>query len=370
MRILIGIAFLTSLSPSSTHGFVPSLRDQRSAVSSLNARFTPRAQPPLPPPPPEKSPDVFDSLLQKITTGEGSTDTNGGSNFVDDLLRELSLRLENGVTLPSLPNKFPPFSLNGLEDLRQQFQELDRSVVSRVEQLASQVQDGLITDYPNLTPYFDRLQTILAPALQSPSLTLLVSALLTYTVVSSILSWDRGPPPSQPYPAGKYDPIAARAYFDNKVYMVVSRGLEILVQSLQFGMRLLQDKLNDNVQETEFQRGKELARLLTRLGPTFIKGAFHRFTTSDTHKQNTDMNSLCLVLLAQWVNRFRFALTCCPRDTSGDWKPFKTRSLLLKRQWPKKSWKSNGDDPWKPSWKECRPNLSPPLLWDKSIKQN
>ena len=327
MRIVFGIALLASLS-ASTNAFVPSIGHQRPTTFSLHARYTPPTQlsPPIPPPPPEKTGDVFDSLLQKITSGDVSADGNGASNFVDGLLRDLSSRLENGVSLPSLPDKLP-ISLNGLEGLRQQFQELDRSVVSAVEQMASQIQDGVVTDYPNLTPYLDRLQTLLAPALQSPSLTLLVSALLTYTVVSSILSWDRGPPPSQPYPAGKYDPIAARAYFDNKLYLVLARGLEILVQSLQFGLRLLQDKLSDNIGNTEYQRGKELAELLTRLGPTFIKGASRRGYLLVSGR--TEMDSLCFFLLIQWANRFRFARTCCPLPTFGAWRRSKTRFLPL-----------------------------------------
>lgn len=267
MRIII-FEILTSLS-ASTSAFVPSLRSERSAAFRLHARYTP------PPPPPGKGEDIFDSLLRKITSdGSIGTDVStDGGNFVDGLLRDLSSRLGKGVSLPPLPDRLPEVSFNGgLQDLRQQFQELDQSVISAVDEMAKRVQDGVMTDYPNLAPYLDRLKTLLAPALQSPSLTLLVSALLTYTVVSSILSWDRGPPPSQPYPAGKYDPIAARAYFDNKWHSVVGRGLEILVQSLRFGLRLVQDKLNNNVEITEFQRGKELAELLTRLGPTFIKG--------------------------------------------------------------------------------------------------
>ena len=53
--------------------------------------------------------------------------------------------------------------------------------------------------------------------------------------------------------------------------MVIVRGLEIAVQSLQFGLSLLLDKLQDKVTVNEMQRGRELATLLTRLGPTFIK---------------------------------------------------------------------------------------------------
>jgi len=43
------------------------------------------------------------------------------------------------------------------------------------------------------------------------------------------------------------------------------------VQSLQFGLSLLRDKLDDKIADNEEQRGRELAELLTRLGPTFIK---------------------------------------------------------------------------------------------------
>jgi len=54
--------------------------------------------------------------------------------------------------------------------------------------------------------------------------------------------------------------------------MVVARGLEIFVQSLQFGLSLLRDKLDDKIADNEEQRGRELAELLTRLGPTFEVG--------------------------------------------------------------------------------------------------
>ena len=306
MRITIGSVLLAGLFAESSNAFVPSNLQLTRRDSSLSARYVPPtpAPPPIPPPPPEKHADVFDNLLQKLSLSDSTAgvSTNGGDmgSYLNGLLSDLSSRLDKGLSLPSFPDKFPEIpSFDGLNDLKEQFLALDRSVIAAVDQMAKQIQDGIITDYPKLSPYMDSLKNLLAPALQSPSLTILVSALLTYTVVSSVLSWDRGPPPSQPYPAGKYDPIAARAYFDNKLHLVVGRGLEILVQSLQFGLRLLQDKIRyvlpepteeaecwyvdvqlthglfsyrNNMKETEYQRGKELAQLLTRLGPTFIKG--------------------------------------------------------------------------------------------------
>lgn len=244
MRILSGvIAFMATSSLPSSDAFVPALRIPRST------QLAARPPPPVPPPPPEKPDAVFDNLLQKLTSSDATSNDSGGDlgDVLNGLLNDLSTRIQGGVTLPSLPdlkNKLPDLaSMQGLQDLRQQFIDLDESVIAAVDRIANQLQDGVVTDYPQLAPYLDRLQALLAPVLQSPSLSLVVSALLTYTVVSSLLNWDRSPPPSQPYPAGKYDPIAARAYFDTKWHLVVSRGLEILVQSLQFGLTLLRDKL-------------------------------------------------------------------------------------------------------------------------------
>ena len=244
MRIaFIASALLSSLMLDGSYAFVPI--QMRQSSSALHARYTPPA-PPVPPPPPPKETDVFENLFQKLTENAGGSSTDGADlgSFVSGLFADLSAKLEKGVSLPSLPslpNSLPSF--DSLQDLRRQFEALDQSVVVKVEEIARQLQDLVVKEYPVLAPYLDKLKTWLAPALNSPSLTLVVSALLTYTIVSSVLSWDRAPPPSQPYPAGKYDPIAARAYFDNKLHLVLGRGLEILVQSLQFGLRLLQDKI-------------------------------------------------------------------------------------------------------------------------------
>lgn len=53
--------------------------------------------------------------------------------------------------------------------------------------------------------------------------------------------------------------------------MVAARGMDVAWQSLQFGLSLLSDKVQDKMAMNELQRGRELAVLLTRLGPTFIK---------------------------------------------------------------------------------------------------
>jgi hypothetical protein len=93
-------------------------------------------------------------------------------------------------------------------------------------------------------------------------------------VISNILTWGQPPPPSQPYPLQKYDPIAAQVYFDARLLLVIQRSLTIAVRSLGFALSLLQDKISDKWEQNMNRRGSELAQLLTDLGPTFIKSKF------------------------------------------------------------------------------------------------
>jgi hypothetical protein len=77
----------------------------------------------------------------------------------------------------------------------------------------------------------------------------------------------------EPYPLGKYDPEAARRYFAWRPVEVVARSLELAVRSGGFAMALLSDWLAgpDTLQVNGDVRALELARVLTLLGPTFIK---------------------------------------------------------------------------------------------------
>ena len=103
---------------------------------------------------------------------------------------------------------------------------------------------------------------------------ILVSAILSYVVINSVMTWSDSPPPGRPYPKGKYDPIAARIYFDSRPLQVLARSVTITVKSLSFAMKLAQDKFiggEETWQKNQEQRGLELAQLLTELGPTFIK---------------------------------------------------------------------------------------------------
>ena len=144
-------------------------------------------------------------------------------------------------------------------------------MLQKLQTVATDLNHGILADNPDWQPVVQQISKLLQPLFQSPTLTLAGSAVLTYVVVSSILNAGQGPPPTQPYPENKYDPTAARAYFDQRMPQVIARGLEIFVQSVQFGVSILRDSLDDKMAANEEQRGRELAELLCRLGPTFIK---------------------------------------------------------------------------------------------------
>lgn len=155
--------------------------------------------------------------------------------------------------------------------LRDQIEALDANILSELSNGASQVQRQIVVDYPSTGPFLEKVTSFLTPLSLSPTLTIVLSAVLTYWSINTVLTWGQAPPPSKPYPRNKYDPIAARAYFDRRLPMVMARGFEILAQSLRFGLTLLKDKIDNKITENEAQRGRELATLLTKLGPTFIK---------------------------------------------------------------------------------------------------
>ncbi len=144
---------------------------------------------------------------------------------------------------------------------------------------ATSVDDALLSN-PMIGPVLQAIQSKaleLSPIIGEeignlpPSVGILASAGITYGIISTTLSIGEGPPPSSPYPLGRYDPSSARAYFDQRPAEVLGRGIEIAAQSTQFGLRLLGDYLGNKLEENADARALELAELLTRLGPTFSK---------------------------------------------------------------------------------------------------
>lgn len=222
--------------------------------------------PPLPPPPPQ------------------SVSTNYGPDFLSQLFRDLQHAIENfQLTVVSAMKEQTGFQmldfqlsdlsslLEETSTLKAQLTSYDADLLQQIKRMSTDVQALLVADHSKNQPAIQQGLKMLQPLTQSPTLTLVASAVLSYFVINSALSSRQAPPPSQPYPMNKYDPIAARAYFDKRLPMVVARSLEIAFKSLQFALSLASDKFQGKLAANEMQRGRELAALLTRLGPTFIK---------------------------------------------------------------------------------------------------
>ena len=94
--------------------------------------------------------------------------------------------------------------------------------------------------------------------------------LLLHPVVMAAALWTG---PARPYPNNVYDPASARAYYIRRPLQAVGRALEIGGLSAGFGLGLLSDWVvgEEALKRNADQRAAELVRLLTTLGPTFVK---------------------------------------------------------------------------------------------------
>jgi len=158
-------------------------------------------------------------------------------------------------------------------------QEIISSSVAAAKSTAASV-DVALLDNPIIGPVLNTIQQkamalspIIGEELASlpPSVGILASAGITYGIISTVLSIGEGPPPSSPYPLGRYDPSSARQYFDQRLGDVIARGVEIAGLSTKFALGLLKDYSDDKLEANADIRAKELAVLLTELGPTFSK---------------------------------------------------------------------------------------------------
>jgi hypothetical protein len=162
-------------------------------------------------------------------------DTNLDLSAFKEQIQAMGANLEHLVELPKLEQLGP---------LKEQIQSLDADILAKLDQVARSLEAGLLTDYPTIQPLYEKVTAWTAPLLAShPSLSIALSTVVSYLLVSQMLSFGQAPPPLAPYPMGKYDPITARAYFDQRPLQVLTRGLEIAVLSLQFGVQLLKDKI-------------------------------------------------------------------------------------------------------------------------------
>ncbi|KAL7522081.1 hypothetical protein ACHAWX_006766 [Stephanocyclus meneghinianus] len=121
--------------------------------------------------------------------------------------------------------------------------------------------------YSTVTSTLPFLATIDA----SPSLVILLTAIVTYSIIAGLFTIVSSPPPSTPYPMNKYDPVSARRYFDSRLVEVLFRGLQVTLLSGAFLSGLAFDWARGQLEDNADRRAEELSVLLTRLGPSFIK---------------------------------------------------------------------------------------------------
>lgn len=120
---------------------------------------------------------------------------------------------------------------------------LESEFASYLSNLSHEIDQWLLTQNPAVESLYNQiLSQISSLKLDTPEV-LVVTSFITYTIVTSILTWDQPPPPSKPYPLQRYDPIGAQVYFNDKPLQAISRGLEISLKSLRFALSLLKDKI-------------------------------------------------------------------------------------------------------------------------------
>ena len=107
-----------------------------------------------------------------------------------------------------------------------------------------------------------------------PVVLLILSSILTYAILNAVLNLstnNNNDTPSTPYPMNRYDPIAARRYFDSRPFRVLQRAATVAWWSGTYLSGLGLDYARGNLEENADRRAEELSVLLTRLGPSFIK---------------------------------------------------------------------------------------------------
>jgi predicted unusual protein kinase regulating ubiquinone biosynthesis (AarF/ABC1/UbiB family) len=127
----------------------------------------------------------------------------------------------------------------------------------------------------SLPPQFAEQPELLAALATSTATTIAASvyiqSLASFKSNTKPISSDPNLP--GPYPSGSYDPFTAKDYFANQPLRVAARAAEIALKASGFLSLILMDYLRGALfdPDQERQRAEQAARLLTSLGPTFIK---------------------------------------------------------------------------------------------------
>jgi hypothetical protein len=215
----------------------------------------------------------------------GTTTTDAFSTLIDTVQSLLQQSLDKGQLLLQYINELFVSILSSLTSIIPSSDitnNINFDIVSSIQPILDQFKEAVVSigilSNEDAIKVIHSINTAFG-VLNTPE-SIIVSAIISYVVINSVMTWGDSPPPGKPYPKGKYDPIAARIYFDSRPLQVLSRSLTITFKSLSFALQLAQDKfIGGEVtwQKNQEQRGLELAQLLTELGPTFIKSKSNYF---------------------------------------------------------------------------------------------
>jgi hypothetical protein len=128
---------------------------------------------------------------------------------------------------------------------------------------------GVLPQMPLWTPpeesgiFSSSVFTQLYPAFVGAGAALLVSGFLLLLL--------QEPKLDKVYANGKYDPRDAEAFFAERPGAILFRTLDLFRLGLRFGVQLLLDWRFGRIDKNQPKRAKELTRLLTDCGATFIK---------------------------------------------------------------------------------------------------
>jgi hypothetical protein len=223
MRISQAALLLFTVSGTRTSAFTPGHRPAlTSSGSSLRRQETALRL---------EASDVSNSLKTVFATVDG-----GLKNVVSNLDKiNLNINEKTMELLRDLLSQVQTIMGEGAV-LQQEFMKYATSFSKEIDQ-------WLMTQNPQVESFFRQVVDQLSVTNINTPEAIGITTIITYFVVSSILTWDEAPPPSKPYPLQRYDPVAAQAYFDGRGLEFASRALEIAIKSLRFGLKVLQDQV-------------------------------------------------------------------------------------------------------------------------------
>lgn len=219
MRILQGALLL--LATTKAPAFVPA---QRNSLQHPN---------------PQQTRSALQLQANDVTNG-----LKGVFAVVDDKLKIVISNLDNvNIVINEKSQELLRNFLSNIQKMLEGETVLQQEFTKFVTSISQQIDQWLLAQNPVIEAIFRQAFGQLSSVTVNTPAAIGITTILTYFVVSSVLTWGEAPPPSKPYPLQRYDPVAAQAYFDSRPAEFVGRALQIAIKSLGFGLSFLQDRI-------------------------------------------------------------------------------------------------------------------------------